>query len=671
MTSSSPGRTGAFISYSHQDKKYMGELRRHLDYLEREGKINVWDDTKIKPGSNWREEINEAIKSAKVAILLISADFLSSNFIATDELPSLLAAARQEGATILPIIVKPCLFKHTTLEQFQAVNDPSKPLSSMTASKRDEVWTKVAELVYGALKAQKPDGIESDTLQTKTKAMSQALSELPPVSKSFSHAEYTEFLLGLDPVLGNLAVEFFTKQGAKSVDELIPTILGNPPITRQARHRLARLFGRFGEAAVEPLAKVIEDSDWHLKLLAAECFRDIPARVAGGRIAKLLYHRSFDVNRCAIEALGYMRADGWAFEIIELATKGEYAHQKLRFYSLIALTRMIAKESQYDFAYSDHFVYSDLHHLEDFITRCSEFKNDIYDDPELYSQVASVFREFKPVVIKGVVLRWAVHDRPLYRKFAADIFGWLKVQRTFKRLISWIFDDAEDYGVRCQAAFALGHFGSPEARSNVLQALRSLDLSITGNNRIGRSLHESLLFALSLLLYQLDNKDNLNDLNDVIDMLLHSAFNDTRAQTYYALGVLGYRSDDILANMDSDDYLERGAAALAHARINGSDALRRLQSLERDVANPSEHLLVLCSLIRVGQIEKSEELYRNLSNYHETGENIPYIWQREMLWSLARGTEDLDRAEAWADLMGVDLQRCLEEIDWIDTLKSL
>ena len=55
MTSSSPSRTGAFISYSHQDKKFMGELRRHLDYLEREGKINVWDDTKIKPGSNWRE----------------------------------------------------------------------------------------------------------------------------------------------------------------------------------------------------------------------------------------------------------------------------------------------------------------------------------------------------------------------------------------------------------------------------------------------------------------------------------------------------------------------------------------------------------------------------------------------------------------------------------------
>src|SRR5690348_9872339 len=126
MMSSSPGRVGAFISYSHQDKKFMGELRRHLDYLEREGKINVWDDTKIKPGSNWREEINAAIKSVKVAILLVSADFLASKFIATNELPPLLAAARQDGCTILPVILKPCLFKFSNLKQFQAVNVPSK-----------------------------------------------------------------------------------------------------------------------------------------------------------------------------------------------------------------------------------------------------------------------------------------------------------------------------------------------------------------------------------------------------------------------------------------------------------------------------------------------------------------------------------------------------------------
>ena len=87
-------------------------------------------------------------------ILLISADFLASDFIANDVLPLVLAAAEQEEAIILSVILRPCAFKDTKLAQFQPVNAPSEPLSRMTSAKREQVWLELAELVKDALKIQ-------------------------------------------------------------------------------------------------------------------------------------------------------------------------------------------------------------------------------------------------------------------------------------------------------------------------------------------------------------------------------------------------------------------------------------------------------------------------------------------------------------------------------------
>jgi hypothetical protein len=149
-------RTSAFICYSHRDRRFLEELHIHLAPYVRTGIVEYWDDTKILPGSKWREEIEKAIQSTKIAVLLISADFLASDFIVNSELPLLLSAARQEGASILCVILRSCAFKNTELSQFQAVNAPSNPLRKMTPGRREIVWAKVAELVQNAL--QTPSG---------------------------------------------------------------------------------------------------------------------------------------------------------------------------------------------------------------------------------------------------------------------------------------------------------------------------------------------------------------------------------------------------------------------------------------------------------------------------------------------------------------------------------
>jgi hypothetical protein len=78
--------------------------------LEREGVIDLWDDTKIAAGTNWREAIETAIESSTAAVVLVSADFLASEFISEYELPTLLLRAKASGTIILPLIVAPCYY---------------------------------------------------------------------------------------------------------------------------------------------------------------------------------------------------------------------------------------------------------------------------------------------------------------------------------------------------------------------------------------------------------------------------------------------------------------------------------------------------------------------------------------------------------------------------------
>jgi len=152
-------RVKVFVSYSHCDESWLKRLRVHLKPLERDYALDIWDDSKIVAGSTWRDEIDLAIQSAKVAVLLISADFLASDFIINNELPPLLNAAREDGAVIMPLIVSPSRFKSTqTIAKFQAVNDPSKPLNSLPKAKQEELLVKMSEDIEKALEDIRANG---------------------------------------------------------------------------------------------------------------------------------------------------------------------------------------------------------------------------------------------------------------------------------------------------------------------------------------------------------------------------------------------------------------------------------------------------------------------------------------------------------------------------------
>jgi WD40 repeat protein len=150
----SAGRISVFVSYSHEDLEYLDRLRTFLKLLERNrpGVFDFWDDSRIPPSGLWEKEIQNALKAANVALLLISVDFLASEFIKTVELPALLAKERARGLVIVPIILKPCPFRlMRELAQFQAINPKLKSVLEMNEVEREKLWTTVYEFLHARL----------------------------------------------------------------------------------------------------------------------------------------------------------------------------------------------------------------------------------------------------------------------------------------------------------------------------------------------------------------------------------------------------------------------------------------------------------------------------------------------------------------------------------------
>lgn len=147
-----PGPTAnVFVTYSHRDSRHLERLRVHLRPLERDLAIDLWDDTRLNAGDCWREQIAKAIENAHIGILLVSADFLASDYISENELPPLLDAARERGLVVIPIVLGHCRLQSIpVLSDIQAVNDPIRPIATLPVAEREKIWVKVAERVEAA-----------------------------------------------------------------------------------------------------------------------------------------------------------------------------------------------------------------------------------------------------------------------------------------------------------------------------------------------------------------------------------------------------------------------------------------------------------------------------------------------------------------------------------------
>ncbi len=138
-----------FISYSHRDERYLKRLETQLASLRREGVIADWHDQMIMPGEQWRMAIGHGLESADCVLLLVTPDFIASDYCYTVEMERALQRHREGRALVLPVIVRPADWQHTPLGELQALPKDAKPVVEW--ARQDRAWLDVTDGLRRAL----------------------------------------------------------------------------------------------------------------------------------------------------------------------------------------------------------------------------------------------------------------------------------------------------------------------------------------------------------------------------------------------------------------------------------------------------------------------------------------------------------------------------------------
>src|SRR3954451_6540212 len=146
-------RAKLFISYSHEDRAWLARVTEHLAVLQRRDLVEIWADTRIGIGAEWESEIEQALLTSRLALLLVSPSFMASTFIWEREIPHVVQHSTC-GLDILPLIGRPCAWKlEPILEKLQARPADGKPLSVSSAPQIDLDLTALVYEIAGRLQA--------------------------------------------------------------------------------------------------------------------------------------------------------------------------------------------------------------------------------------------------------------------------------------------------------------------------------------------------------------------------------------------------------------------------------------------------------------------------------------------------------------------------------------
>lgn len=232
-------KNNVVVSYCDADRTWAERIKNCLVPLERQGLLTVWDESKIIPGTAWKEEMARAISGARVAVVVLSPDYLASDFVHDEEMPLLLATAAKHGTLVVSVVVRPCLLAAAgKLSRWKPFNRPERPLSALSKSEQELELVRLGELMLTTVGAPSPHAEEPITTSNLTTI---ALSELVEEDQYQLALSLLERLAELAAQRGPAQVSFSGEMGGTLLATVRVLTLNQQNLIRRLRHTVEML----------------------------------------------------------------------------------------------------------------------------------------------------------------------------------------------------------------------------------------------------------------------------------------------------------------------------------------------------------------------------------------------------------------------------------------------
>lgn len=141
-----------FFCYAREDEALLTKLKAHLRPLQRQGLIDVWHDRDISAGTAWEQEINRHLNTAQIILLLVSPDFMNSDYCYGIEMKRALERHKRGEARVIPIILRPTYWNGGPLGTLQALPKDGRPVTSSFWDDQDAAFYNVTEGIFKVVK---------------------------------------------------------------------------------------------------------------------------------------------------------------------------------------------------------------------------------------------------------------------------------------------------------------------------------------------------------------------------------------------------------------------------------------------------------------------------------------------------------------------------------------
>jgi hypothetical protein len=145
MQTEPTARITIFASYAPQDTPLQRELKEHLRPLQGEGLVELWPDRDMSAGTGWEQQSSELLHAAQIILLLVSIDYLNSDYCSGVEMKQALERHERGEVRLIPILLRPCFWKSSPLSKLQVLPSNGQPVTAW--ANLEAAWLDVVQML--------------------------------------------------------------------------------------------------------------------------------------------------------------------------------------------------------------------------------------------------------------------------------------------------------------------------------------------------------------------------------------------------------------------------------------------------------------------------------------------------------------------------------------------